>query len=380
MLNKKKIVFLTGTRADFGKMKSLMKICNNDEYFEVFIFVTGMHMSSKYGNTVQEIVKEKFHNIFQFINHDDINHMDKMLAKTIDGFSQYIKEIKPDMIVVHGDRLEAMAGAIVGAFNNIIVSHIEGGEVSGTIDESIRHAVSKLSHFHFVANEEAKKRLRQMGENEKNVFVIGSPDLDIILSNNIDINDVKKYYDIKFEKYAISIFHPVTTEFDLIEKQSIDYCKALVDSDKNYIVIYPNNDYGSDIILNNLKKYCTGERFKIFPSLRFEYFSVLLKYAEFIIGNSSTGVREASYYPTRAINLGTRQSNRDSGKNVVNIDIDYEIILQTIKNIETIAIEYKNSNLLYGNGKSSISFLNIIKQNDIWDSHIQKIFCRNLDV
>jgi len=121
-MDKKKIAFLTGTRADFGKLKSLISITQNSELFEVYIFVTGMHMSRKYGHTYLEIVKSDFKNIHPFINHDDINHMDRNLAKTVDGFSHFISEIKPDLIVVHGDRIEAMSGAIVGSLNNILVA------------------------------------------------------------------------------------------------------------------------------------------------------------------------------------------------------------------------------------------------------------------
>ncbi|MDA3946051.1 MAG: UDP-N-acetylglucosamine 2-epimerase, partial [Helicobacteraceae bacterium] len=142
-MNKRRIVFLTGTRADFGKLKSLITISQQSEQFDVHIFATGMHMSKKYGKTVNEIYKSGFKNIYQYINHDTVEHMDRTLAKTIDGFSHYIAEIEPDLIVVHGDRVEAMAGAIVGSLNNILVAHIEGGELSGTIDELIRHAVSK---------------------------------------------------------------------------------------------------------------------------------------------------------------------------------------------------------------------------------------------
>lgn len=156
-MNKKKIVFLTGTRADFGKIKSLIRITQESKKYEVHIFATGMHMNSKYGATVDEIVKSGFENIYKFINHDTIENMDRTLAKTIEGFSLYVGEIKPELIVVHGDRVEALAGAIVGSLNNILVTHIEGGEISGTIDELIRHAVSKMSHIHLVANDEAKK-------------------------------------------------------------------------------------------------------------------------------------------------------------------------------------------------------------------------------
>ena len=140
-MSKKRIVFLTGTRADFGKLKSLILIAQNSDLFEVNIFVTGMHMLEKYGKTIREVEKSGIKNIYPFINHDNIDHMDRNLSKTIDGFSHYISEIKPDLIVVHGDRIEPLAGAIVGSLNNILVGHIEGGEISGTIDELIRHSI-----------------------------------------------------------------------------------------------------------------------------------------------------------------------------------------------------------------------------------------------
>lgn len=379
-MNKKKLVFLTGTRADFGKMKSLMKICENSELFEVYIFVTGMHLNIKYGNTVHEVIKENFTNIFQYITHDDINHMDRMLAKTIEGFSKYIRNIKPDMVIVHGDRLEALAGAIVGSFNNILVSHVEGGEVSGTIDESIRHSISKLAHIHFVSNDSANKTLIQMGENKKNIFTIGSPDLDIILNNNLSLDFVKDYYKIDFSSYAISLFHPVTTDISLLEKDSRAYCQALIESKKNYIIIFPNNDYGSDIILNNLRKYLHSNHFLLFPSIRFEYFSVLVKNAEFIIGNSSTGIKEAPYYPTKAINIGNRQNNRETSKSTIHIDSSYENILSAINNINSFKIEKKSCKSLYGKGNSNLEFFNILKDNNIWETSIQKRFQRKENV
>ena len=154
---KKKIVFLTATRADFGKLKPLIRKIENSKFFECNIFATGMHALSKYGNTIREIKKERYKNIYAYINQNDTDKMDIILSNTILGFSHYISELCPDMIVVHGDRIEALAGAIVGSLNNILVSHIEGGEISGTIDETLRHAITKLSHIHFVSNVKAKK-------------------------------------------------------------------------------------------------------------------------------------------------------------------------------------------------------------------------------
>ncbi|NBO09243.1 MAG: UDP-N-acetylglucosamine 2-epimerase (hydrolyzing), partial [Actinobacteria bacterium] len=181
----RKIIFLTGTRADFGKLKSLMLRLQADEHFEVHVFVTGMHMLSKYGSTWEEVRKAGLTNLYRFINQNENDSMDHILAKTIAGLSDYVREVVPDMLVVHGDRLEPLAGAIVGAFNNIRVAHIEGGEVSGTIDEVIRHSISKMSHLHFVANVQAKKRLLQLGEADETIHVIGSPDVDLM--NSLDL-------------------------------------------------------------------------------------------------------------------------------------------------------------------------------------------------
>ena len=181
----KKIVFITGTRADYGKIKSLIDELEYDPNYEVYIFVTGMHLQKKYGYTYEEIASKNYSNLYTFINTKNESSMDITLASTIDGFSNYIKNVvNPDLIIVHGDRLESLACAIVGSFNNILVAHIEGGELSGTIDESIRHSISKLSHVHFVTSDKAKKRLLQLGENSKNIHVIGSPDIDLMISKN----------------------------------------------------------------------------------------------------------------------------------------------------------------------------------------------------
>jgi len=195
---------MSGTRADFGKLKPLIKKVDEAENQCAEIFVTGMHMLALYGQTSLEVEKSGFRNIYKYINQRDEDGMDIVLAKTIQGLSDYVKESPPDLMVVHGDRVEAMAGAIVGSLNNILVAHIEGGEVSGTIDELIRHAVSKLSHIHFVSNEKAKQRLIQLGELSSSIFVIGSPDLDVMNASTLPaIDDVRKKYEIPFKQFHI---------------------------------------------------------------------------------------------------------------------------------------------------------------------------------
>ncbi len=374
---KKKIVFLTGTRADFGKLRPLIEIVNNSNEFECHIFVTGMHTLSRYDFTYREVEKRGYKNVFVFTNQNNFENTDIMLANTIKGFSNFVKKISPDMIVIHGDRLEALAGAIVGSFNNILVSHIEGGELTGTIDESIRHAVSKLSHIHFVSNEDAKKRLVQMGEIEKRIFVIGSPDIDIMMKKDLPTKEgLKKYYDMQFEKYAILIFHPVTTELDDLENQTNELVSGAIDSKRNYVIIYPNNDPGSEIILNVYKKLENNANFRIYPSLRFEYFLTLLKNADFIIGNSSSGIIEAEIYSVPTINVGTRQKNRSSNESIMNVESKKEKILDSISKVDGKEIK---SSFSFGDGKSTKRFFDVILSEKIWDVSLQKQFVENYE-
>ena len=372
-MNKKKIVFLTGTRADFGKLKSLIKITQNSNHYEVHIFATGMHMNSKYGLTSDEIYKAGFKNIYTYINHDKIEYMDRTLAKTIDGFSHYIAEIKPDLIVVHGDRVEAMAGAIVGSLNNILVAHIEGGEVSGTIDELIRHSVSKLSHIHLVTNQEAKQRLLQLGELESSIFVIGSPDLDLMDSKNLPtLSESKTYYNIEFDEYAIAMYHPVTTEYNNIKQNIKEFVDALIESKLNYILIYPNNDLGSIEILEEYERLKDNPKVKIFPSLRFEYFLKLLKNAKFMIGNSSAGIREAPFYKIPTVNIGTRQENRVILDSVINCSNDKKEILDSINVVLKEKFHFVDCE--FGSGNSDKLFFNILSNDKFWKINCQKQF------
>jgi UDP-N-acetyl-D-glucosamine 2-epimerase, UDP-hydrolysing len=369
----KKILFLTGTRADFGKIKSLIQVCVDDLNFDVHIFATGMHLHKQYGETVIEIEKCGFKNIFKFINHTSETSMDLTLSKTIDGLSSFVKENRPDLIIVHGDRVEALAGAIVGALNNILVAHIEGGEVSGTIDELLRHSVSKLSHIHFVSNDLARKRLIQMGERQDQVFVIGSPDIDIMFSENLPrLDKVLEYYDIPFKNFAVLMFHPVTTEYDHIESYARSLVEALIEDNSNYVVIFPNNDMGSAKILEEYKKFENNSRFKVFPSLRFEYFLTILKNADFIIGNSSAGIREAPYYGIPSINIGTRQQNRALDHTIIHSDFSKKSLIAALNTAK--ASGKTKSAFQFGTGNSFKLFHQIISKNEFWEISHQKLF------
>lgn len=379
MMNKKRVLFITGTRADYGKIKSLMKEMEQSGIYDVFIYVSGMHLLAKYGSTYREVLKDGYKNVYVAFGQPHTGNMSYNLGGVLTSLSAYVKEIEPNMIIVHGDRIDALAGAITGALNNILVAHIEGGEISGTIDDSIRHAISKFAHLHFVCNEEAKKRIMQLGESEEHIYVIGSPDIDVMISEKLpELQNVKAYYEIPFDEYAIFMYHPVTTELGLLKEHISTTIDALIESGRNYVVIYPNNDLGTDIILDEISVLEGMERFRIFPSIRFEYFLTLLKNSSMIIGNSSAGIRESGVYGVPAIDLGTRQNGRYDIKklqNVQHVDENVAAILAAIQKTP----DYKVQCQSFGKGNSTEQFLEILQKKDIWDCGIQKKFVDLVD-
>lgn len=369
----RKILFITGTRADYGKIKALLKAVEESRNFEAFVFVSGMHLIDKFGNTYKEILKDGYKNVYVDFSQANRGIMSYDLGNVICDLTGYITQVKPDMIVVHGDRIDALAGAIVGALNNIRVAHIEGGELSGTIDESMRHAITKFAHIHLVCNEQAKQRLIQLGEERERIYVIGSPDIDIMVSKKLpSLDETKKRYDISYDKYAILMYHPVTTERELLREHIEQLVSAVLESKKNYIVIYPNNDYGSETILLEYERFRNNNMFRVFPSIRFEYFLTLLQNADFMIGNSSAGVRETGVYGIPAIDVGNRQAGRYSeyNTNIQHVEEQRKEISDAILKVD----EYRKSSKLYGDGNSTQKFMGVLSNTSSWEFNIQKQF------
>ena len=371
----RKILFITGTRADYGKIKSLIREVEKSADFEAYVYVSGMHLVEIFGDTYKEVLKDNYKNIYVAYGLANTKIASYDLGDLICNLTGYVNKVHPDMIVVHGDRIDALAGATVGALNNIRVAHIEGGEVSGTIDESIRHAISKFAHVHLVSNDIAQKRLIQMGESAESIHIIGSPDIDIMLSENLPSEEfVLNYYDIPFEKYAVVMYHPVTTEYKEIGKHIDEIVSALIESNKRYIIIYPNNDLGHEVILNEYRMRLTDKsRYHLYPSIRFEYFLTILKNCEFLIGKSSAGIREAAVYGTPVIDIGNRQSGRYSLSecgNIQHVDENKEMILDAIGQTQN----HRIKSMLFGDGKSTEKFMEIIKNDTLWNMNLQKQF------
>ncbi len=378
----RKILFLTGTRADFGKLKPLIQSVDASGDFEVAIFITGMHTLSRYGYTLDEVyralpehrLRDGTRSVYVYHNQVVGEPMERVLASTIEGLSRYLTEFTPDLVVVHGDRVEALAGATVGALRNILVAHVEGGEVSGTVDELIRHAVTKMSHIHFVANDEASRRLLQLGERPETIHIIGSPDIDLMMSASLpDLAEVKRYYAIPFSDYGVIIFHPVTTDLADTELSANAIADAVLESGREHVVIFPNNDEGCELIFNAWKRLESNARIKLLPSMRVEYFLVMLRNARYLLGNSSAGIRECPVFGVPAINVSTRQNGRANSSCIVNVEGARAQIVAAM-NSSWNNLQRHAPDLAFGEGNSAKLFLDAIARESFWRVSKQKLF------
>ncbi len=367
----KKLLFVTGTRADFGKLEPLATAAR-DHGFDVSFWVTGMHMMERYGLTKIEVQRVQGVRVAEFLNQNEGDPQDVILAKTVLGFSEFVRAHKPDLVIVHGDRIEALACAIVCATNYIRCAHVEGGEVSGTIDELFRHCNTKLAFCHFVSSKSAAERVARLGEPQESIYVIGSPELDFHSKpSGVSIETVRDHYDIPFSDYGICTFHPVTSEQDTMSGQADSLFATLAASGKHFVVILPNNDPGADGILDAINRL-PPDRFRVLPSMRFSHFSELMKNAACIVGNSSAGVREAPFLSIPSLDIGTRQNARAQSVSITTACAEDRAGILTF--LESDWGRRYPANDDFGQGSASDRFVEIMEQDAFWQAKMQKAF------
>lgn len=372
LITGKRLLFVTGTRADYGKLEPLARAAQQAG-FQISFFITGMHMMKRYGETRLEVRRFADADFFEFVNQREGDAQDFILSKTILGFSDFVHEHRPDLVVIHGDRVEALAASLVCAMRYILSAHIEGGEVSGTIDESLRHCNSKLCATHFVSNDVAKDRVLALGEAAERIYTIGSPELDSHAQDSgVDIAEVKSRYAISFDDYGIVVFHPVTSEQDSMAEQAQALFDSLQASGKNFVVIAPNNDPGTEGIFHVIEQL-PSERFRVIPSMRFRYFSELMKNARVMIGNSSTGVREAPFLGLPSLDIGSRQNQRTNAEGVHwSSAFDAAIISRFLE--DNWNLSNREPDTAFGQGTAAAAFVKILQQTAFWQHAGQKTF------
>ena len=371
----KKICFISSTRADFGILKNLILELKKNPSFNTKLIAGGSHYLSSYGNTYKEILGNNIkidYSIKNKFNNDDEFAISKVFSKSLLETSQIIKKIKPDLIVVLGDRFEILASVISANFFRIPVAHLYGGEITyGALDDSYRHAITKLSHLHFVANDKYKKRVKQLGENPKNIFVVGGLTADnIIKTNFLKKSSLEKNLNIKFKKYNFIVnYHPET----LKKNSSLKNINILIEAiskfkNMNFFFTSPGIDLESKLITKEIKKRL-NKNIYFFRSLGQRRYFSLMRICTGIIGNSSSGILEMPYFNKITLNLGERQKGRIYAKSIINSPLRLNNITNFLKKIEKNSLKFNNTKLPYGKRgaiKKIISILKKIKKKDIF--------------
>ena len=370
----KKILFFIGSRANYSSIKSVMFEVKKRKNLKIQIILGASALIDKYGDLEKVLLTDGFKinkKIFFLIEGENPVTMAKSTGLGLIGLADALNELKPDLVFTVGDRFETMATTLATSYMNIPLAHTMGGEVSGTIDESIRHAITKFSHIHFPASSSAAERIYLLGEERKNIFNFGCPRMDLVkkeikrnrilnLNKSLFNDGVGSKLDLR-QKFLLISQHPVTTEFGSSETHILNTLKAVNMTNMQAIVIWPNSDAGSQDIAKGIRKWrekIDTKKMHFFKLLTIEDYIQLLKYTSCLIGNSSSGIRESAFIGTPVVNIGTRQNGRDRGKNV--IDSNYEI-----KNIYNAIIKqiskkkYKSSNI-YGSGNTAKKIVNKI--------------------
>ncbi len=372
MLNKKrKVLLITERRADYSRFKPIINEIKKDKILDYRLVVTGLHLLKSHGNTKNEIKSDNFKISKEIKNFQDDGKnttgagMAKAMGKVFLQLSEYVEKIKPDIILSGFDIGANFVLTVVGAHLNIPVAHIQGGEVTGSIDESLRHAMSKFSNYHYVANNDAKKRLVKMGEISKDVHVVGCPSIDaLLLEKELNLKKLLKKFRLnEKKKFLLLIQHPITTEVSRSENQIVKTLKAIRKSSIQTLIILPNNDSGYLNIVKKIKK----SEFRWTKTLTLSEYKTLLKNCSVLVGNSSSGIHEASTFKIPVVNIGSRQNKRLKPKNVVNVAHDEKQIFKAIKLVLKKNFKAKISKIKnpYGNGRSAKKIVNLLKNIDL---------------
>ena len=376
---KRKILIVTERRADFSRFKPIIKLIKKSNSLSYDLIVTGIHLHKNFGYTKKEIIDEKFKIFAEFkifdkdyFEKNDGAKMSEAVGKAFINLPNIIERSKPDIILSGFDIAANFALSVCGAHMNIPVAHIQGGEVSGTIDESLRHAMSKFSNFHFTATKETKKRLIKMGEINKNIFVVGCPSIDALKQEENEKPEyIKKKFNIDISKdYILIIQHPVTSELNQVNKQFIETIEALKNIKMKKLFVFPNNDAGSLKIIKLIKKY----NFNYCKTLSLKEYKTLLQNSKALVGNSSSGIHEAATFKIPVVNIGTRQEGRTKSINVLDTNYNRHQILKVLKKALSLTFKSKLKNLKnpYGNGKASRRIISIIKKLKLKNFNTQK--------
>ena len=374
---KRKICVVINSRPNYSRIKSFLKAAKENKNIDLDILVGASALLYRFGEVVKIIKKDGFkisQMVHSIVEGENPTTMAKSTGLGIIELSTHFSNIKPDIVLTVADRFETIATAIAASYMNIPVAHTQGGEETGSIDENVRHVITKLSHIHFPSTKKAKQNILKMGEQPSKVFLTGCPSIDLIKNTNLKINNnflnrlqgVGDKIDLN-QDYLILIQHPVTTEYGSGVNQITKTLDAISKLKKKIQVIglWPNPDAGSDDIskgIRILRENKKNFKMRFFRNFTPENFLKILNNSSCIIGNSSAGIRESSFMGIPSVNIGSRQSNRERASNVIDVSHNVAEIIRAINYQRN--KKYKKSNL-YGDGSAGKKISNILSKVDL---------------
>jgi len=368
----KKICVVTGTRAEYGLLRWVMEGIRQASELELQVVVTGMHLSPEFGMTIDEIESDSFtinRKVEMLLSSDTVTGVTKSMALGMIGFADALAELKPDLMLVLGDRYEIFAAATSAMIARIPIAHIHGGEsTEGAFDEAIRHSITKMSHLHFVATEDYRRRVIQLGEQPGHVFNVGGLGVDNILRMKLLSRvELEQALGFKLEKRNLLItFHPVTLEQGTSAQHLDELLTVLAElKDTGLIFTMPNADNDGRIIFEKIKKFCSEySNARAFTSLAQLYYHSCIKHVDGVVGNSSSGITEVPSFKKGTINIGDRQRGRLKASSVIDCKPEYKSIGMALECLYSAEFQLKLSNIQnpYGNGGAIEAILNILKE------------------
>jgi len=368
----KRIGIMTGTRAEYGLLKSLMQEINKDNDLELYLIVSGMHLSPEFGMTYQEIEEDGFEinaKVEMLLSSDSPAGISKSIGLGVIGFADEFQRADLDMLILLGDRYEALSAAICALVMRIPIAHLHGGELTeGAIDEGIRHSITKMSYLHFTSTEQYRNRVIQLGENPERVFYVGALGVENIKKINLMTKEELErsiHFEID-ENTVIVTYHPVTLENNTVEEQFLNLLEVLDRNPKIRMIFTKTNADTNGRIVNELiDKYAAqnSERACAFMSLGQKRYLSALKYCRIVIGNSSSGIIEAPSFGKPIINIGDRQKGRICADSVINCGYTQQEIQQAMETALTEEFENKASNCRnpYEKENTAANIISVIK-------------------
>lgn len=379
MNTQRKICVVVASRANYGRVKSVLAALKKHPDIELQIVATASALLYRFGQVVEIMRADGFEpdaQVHVMLEGDSPSTMVKSTGFAIQELGTVFEFLKPDIVLTVADRYETLATAVAASYMNIHVAHTQGGEVTGSIDESVRHAITKLSHFHLVTTAISKDRVIQMGEDPSNVFLTGCPAMDAIasLDFSISIDLLEKYGGVGApidlsKPYLMVLQHPVTTEHKSAADQILETIKAIKQIAMPTIWLWPNIDAGTDAISHELRRFREVEKpswLRMHRNFSVEDYARLLNSCACFIGNSSSALREGAFLGTPSVNIGTRQSNRERGSNVMDVDIDADAIEEAI--IKQLTHGRYPHDPLFGDGQAGMRIAEILAKVELGSS------------